>query len=166
MPGRKSKRGKWKKFLIPLLKWISALVPVCAFIYLLYYYKQFDFLKEKPVVVSKTEVLSGTDSLDTISSRSKEELLGKIKIQDNEWRSVGGIAIHNMTIVNGTNKALTNVEVEFKYLSETQAVVTSKIITIKASVPANKSSKVSGVSVGYVSQSVVGCDTRVVNAKF
>ena len=166
MPGRKSKRGKWKKILIPLLKWVSALVPVCAFIYLLYYYKQFDFLKEKPVVVSKTEVLGSTDSLSTISLRNKEELLNKIKIQDNEWRSVGGVAIHNMTIVNGTSKALSSVEVQFKYLSETQSVVTSKIVTIKTAAPANKSTKVSDVSVGYVSPNVVGCDTEVVSAKF
>jgi hypothetical protein len=166
MPGRKSKKRKWKKTAITALKWVSAILPVCAFIYILYYYKQFDFLKKKPLPVSKTEVISNSDSLDAISTNAREALIKNIVVQDNEWHSVGGVAIHSMTIVNGTNKKLSSVDVEFKYLSETQTVVTSKIVNIKASVPPGKSHKVSGVSVGYVNNSVVGCDTKVYNAKF
>jgi hypothetical protein len=164
MPGRRGKKAKFKKFFIPLLKWISAIVPVFAFIYILYYYKQFDFLKPKPVVKSKTEVISQADSLSAVSRENKEKLLGKIKILENEWHSVGGIAIHSLVIENTSPTTVKNIEVEFKYLSETQAVITSKIVTIKTPLPARKATKVSGVSVGYVNNSVVGCDTKVVNA--
>lgn len=164
MAGRRGKKAKFKKFFIPLLKWVSALVPVCAFIYILYYYKQFDFLKEKPVVQSKTEVISQADSLNAVSSQSKDKLIGKIKILENEWHSVGGIAIHSMVIENNSPTTIKNIEVEFKYLSDTQAVITSKIVTIKTPLPSKRATKVSGISVGYVNNSVVGCDTKVVNA--
>ncbi|WP_026631659.1 hypothetical protein [Dyadobacter alkalitolerans] len=164
MAGRRGKKAKFKKFFIPLLKWVSAIVPVCAFIYILYYYKQFDFLKEKPVVKSKTEVISQADSLNAAGSQNKEKLIGKIKILENEWHSVGGIAIHSMVIENNSPTAIKNIEVEFKYLSDTQAVITSKIVTIKTPLPSKKATKVSGISVGYVNNSVVGCDTKVVNA--
>ncbi|WP_439554810.1 hypothetical protein [Dyadobacter sp.] len=166
MPGRKSKKRKWKKAAIVVLKWVSAILPVCAFIYILYYYKQFDFLKEKKEAVSKTEVITNSDSAATFSMNAKEELLKKILIQNNEWHSVGGVAIHSMTIVNGTDKKLSSVDVEFKYLSETQSVVTSKIVNIKAAVAPGKSYKASGISAGYVNNSVVGCDTKVANARF
>jgi hypothetical protein len=53
MPSRRGKKSKFKKVLIPVLKWISAIIPVCAFIYILYYYKQFDFLKKRDVVKRK-----------------------------------------------------------------------------------------------------------------
>ena len=164
MPGRRGRKAKFKKFFIPLLKWISAIIPVIAFIYILYYYKQFDFLKEKPVVKSKTEVISQADSLSAVSRENKEKLIGKIKILENEWHSVGGIAIHSMVIENNSAMTIKNIEVEFKYLSETQSVLTSKIVTIKTPLPAKKATKVSGISVGYVNNSVVGCDTKVVNA--
>ncbi|NIJ54846.1 hypothetical protein [Dyadobacter arcticus] len=166
MAGRRGKKAKVKKVFILLLKWISAIVPVCAFIYILYYYKQFDFLKAKPVITSKTEVISQPDSSSLISIEAKDRVLKKIKILENEWHAVGGIAIHSMNIENTAAKRLTSVEVEFKYLSDTQAVLTSKIVTIKTSIAPGKSEKVSGVSVGYVSGSAVGCDTRVVNARF
>jgi len=164
MAGRRGKKAKFKKFFISLLKWVSAIVPVCAFIYILYYYKQFDFLKEKPVVQSKTEVISQADSLSSVSSQNKDKLIGKIKILENEWHSVGGIAIHSMVIENNSPTTVKNIEVEFKYLSDTQAVITSKIVTIKTPLPSKKATKVSGISVGYVNNSVVGCDTKVVNA--
>ena len=165
MAGRRGKKAKFKKIFILLLKWISAVVPICAFIYILYYYKQFDFLKEKPAIQSKTEVLSSVDS--TGANAGVDEKLGsQVKILENEWHAVGGIAIHSLLIENNAKKAINSVEVEFKYLSDTQAILTSKIITIKNALPPGKSTKVSGVSVGYVNNSVVGCDTRVVSAKY
>jgi hypothetical protein len=166
MAGRRGKKAKFKKNLILLLKWISAIVPVGAFIYLLYYYKQFDFLKAKPVVTSRTEVVIQKDSSNAIPFEEKEKLLRQIKILENEWHPVGGIAIHSMTIENNASKPVTSIEVEFKYLSDTQAVLTSKIVNIKKTIAPGKSEKVAGVSVGYVSGSVVGCDTRVVDVKF
>ncbi|TLV03639.1 hypothetical protein [Dyadobacter luticola] len=166
MAGRRGKKAKFKKVFISILKWVSAIVPVGAFIYILYYYKQLDFLKPEPVVISKTEVVAQKDSLNDVSSEERARLIQKIRILENEWHPVGGIAIHSMTIENNAAKPLTSIEVEFKYLSDTQAVLTSKIITIKTSVAPGKSSKVSGVSVGYVSGSAVGCDTKIINAKF
>jgi hypothetical protein len=161
MSGKRGKKTKIKKFLIPLLKWISAIVPVCAFIYILYYYKQFDFLKAKEVVKSQTTVLTQADSAAVTSS--KDQVAKKIKILENEWHSVGGIAIHSMVIENASDTPIKSAEVEFKYLNDLQAVVTSKIITIRTPVAAHKSAKVSGLSVGYVNNSVVGCDTHVMN---
>jgi hypothetical protein len=163
MAGRRGKKAKFKKILIPFLKWLSAIVPVCAFIYILYYYKQFDFLKSKPVVESKTEIISTADSTSSLFNDGKKLLISKIKVRENEWHSVGGIAIHSMVIENNSDKLVKNVEVEFKYLSETQSVLTSKIVTIRTPLPAKKSTKVSGVSVGYVNNSVVGCDIKIVN---
>ncbi|WAC12838.1 hypothetical protein [Dyadobacter pollutisoli] len=164
MAGRRGKKAKFKKILIPLLKWISAIVPVCAFIYILYYYKQFDFLKPEAVVQSKTEIIGGADSSSAIPGNDKSTLLGKVKILENEWHSVGGIAIHSLVIENMSDKTIKNLEVEFKYLSDTQSILTSKIITLKTPLPPKKSTKVSGVSVGYVNNAVVGCDIKVVNA--
>jgi hypothetical protein len=166
MAGRRGKKkAKFKKIFILLLKWISAIVPICAFIYILYYYKQFDFLKEKPVIKSNTEVIGSADSTGTARSATDEKLISQIKILENEWHAVGGIAIHSLLIENNSKKTINSVEVEFKYLSDTQAVLTSKIITIKNALPPGKSTKISGVSVGYVNNSVVGCDTRVVDAR-
>lgn len=164
MAGRRAKKAKYKKFFITTLKWVSAIVPVCAFIYILYYYKQFDFLKEKPVVQSKTEVVSQADSLSNVSAQNKEKLISKIKILKNEWHSVGGVAIHSMMIENSSSSTVKNVEIEFKYFSDTQAIITSKTVIIKTPLPPKKTTKVTGVSVGYVNNSVVGCDTKVVNA--
>jgi hypothetical protein len=164
MAGRRGKKAKFKKILIPLLKWISAIVPVCAFIYILYYYKQFDFLKPETVVRSKTEIIGGADSSSTAPGNDKAAILSKVKILENEWHSVGGIAIHSLVIENSSDKTIKNLEIEFKYLSETQSVLTSKIITLKTPLPPKKSTKVPGVSVGYVNNAVVGCDIKVVNA--
>ncbi|QRR03912.1 hypothetical protein [Dyadobacter sandarakinus] len=164
MAGKRGKRFNFKKFLIPLLKWISALVPVAGFIYVLYYYKQFDFLlKEKPVVVTRTEEIGSSDSLLLVTS-GKERLLREIRIMENEWHTVGGIAIHSLTLENSTNLTIKETEIEFKYLSNTQSVVTSKIVTIRTPLPPKKSTKISGISVGYVNNVVVGCDVKVVNA--
>jgi hypothetical protein len=163
MAGRRGKKSKFKKYLVPVLKWLSAIIPVCGFIYILYYYKQLDFLKKKPVTTSNTEVVNPSDSLVAIADYNKEKLLSSVKILENEWHSVGGIAIHSMTIENASSSEIKNVEVEFKYLSATQSVVTSKVVTIKTAMPPNKSTKVSGISVGYVNNSVVGCDIKVVN---
>ena len=165
MAGRRGKKAKFKKIFILLLKWVSAIVPICAFIYILYYYKQFDFLKEKPVIKSKTEVLGSVDSTGISNTAAEEKLRSQVKILENEWHAVGGIAIHSLLIENSSKKAINSVEIEFKYLSDTQSILTSKIITIKNPLPPGKSTKVSGVSVGYVNNSVVGCDTRVVNAR-
>lgn len=165
MAGRRGKKSKFKKIFIPLLKWVSAIVPVIAFIYILYYYKQFDFLKKDDKAKSKTHIATQVDSLNTDPTGDKERLIGSIKILKNEWHSVGGIAIHSLVIENNSPKVVKNVEVEFVYLSETQSVVTSKIVTIKTPLPPKKATKVSGVSVGYVNNSVVGCDTKIVNAK-
>ena len=166
MAARRSRRARFRKKFITVLKWVSAIAPVIAFIYILYYYKQFDFLTDEPQVVTKTEVVDPSDSLVTLFSFPKGTVTGKIKVLQNEWHSVGGVAIHNLTIENGSDKTTKSVEVEFKYLSDTQAVVTSKIITIKAAIPAGKSNKVSGVSVGYVNNSIVGCETEVLNVKY
>jgi hypothetical protein len=164
MAGRRGKKAKFKKILIPLLKWISAIVPVCAFIYILYYYKQFDFLKPKAVVQSQTKIIGEADSSVSFVSSEKEAILKKVKVLENEWHSVGGIAIHSLVIENSSDKLIKNLEVEFKYLSDTQSILTSKIITLKTPLPAKKSTKISGVSVGYVNNAVVGCDIKVVNA--
>ncbi|SDE51778.1 hypothetical protein SAMN04487996_105261 [Dyadobacter soli] len=164
MPSRRGKKNKFKKVLIPVVKWASAIIPVCAFIYILYYYKQFDFLKKRDEVKSQTEVLSSGDSLQEGIGRS-EALAAKIHITNNEWHQVGGLAIHNMVIENASATTVKNVEVEFKYLNDVQAVVTSKVITIKTPLPAKKSTKISGLSVGYVNNSVVGCDVKVLSVK-
>lgn len=147
------------------MKWVSAIVPVCAFIYILYYYKQFDFLKSPENVKSETKVLSDSGSVEAATGQTVSEIVSKIKITKNEWHSVGGIAIHNMVIENGSPATVKSSEVEFKYLNEVQAVVTSKIITIKTPLPAGKSTKISGLSVGYVNNSVVGCDVKVLSAR-
>jgi hypothetical protein len=166
MAGRRSKKAKVRKFLIQSIKWISAIIPVCAFIYILYYYKQFDFLKSKPEVVSKTEIVSQGDSLGIDSVSIEGSVRSKIKILKNEWHSVGGIAIHTLMIENASDKLVKGTEIEFKYLSDTQAILTSKIVTIKTPLPAGKSTQVPGVSVGYVNNSVVGCDTRIVRVRY
>ncbi len=165
MPSRRGKKSKFKKVLIPVLKWVSAIIPVCAFIYILYYYKQFDFLKRQEVVKTETKVLSSGDSLQAGLGRSDEELAAKIHITTNEWHPVGGLAIHNMEIENTSASPVKSVEVEFKYLNDVQAVLTSKIVTIKTPLPARKTTKVSGLSVGYVNNAVVGCDVKVLSAK-
>lgn len=165
MPSKRGKKSKFKKVLIPVLKWASAIIPVCAFIYILYYYKQFDFLKEKKVVKTETKVLSSEDSLQAGVGRASAELAAKIHIVTNEWHPVGGLAIHNMVIENTLASPVKSLEVEFKYLNDVQAVVTSKIITIKTPLPARKSTKVSGLSVGYVNNSVVGCDVKVLSVR-
>lgn len=161
MPSKRGKKSKFKKVLIPVLKWTSAIIPVLGFIYILYYYKQFDFLKERPAVHSETKV----DSLPAQPGQSRDALVSKIRVAKNEWHSVGGIAIHNMVIENTSASAVKSIEVEFKYLNEVQDVVVSKVITIKTPLPANKSTNVSGLSVGYVNNSVVGCDVKVLNAR-
>lgn len=163
MPSRRGKKSKFKKVLIPVLKWASAIIPVCAFIYILYYYKQLDFLKPKEPVKTETKVLN-SDSLQAGMGRS-EELAAKIHVTSNEWHQVGGLAIHNMVIENASDSPVKGVEVEFKYLNDVQAVVTSKIITIKKPIPANKSTKISDLSVGYVNNAVVGCDVKVLSAR-
>ena len=164
MPRKRGKKSKFKKILIPVLKWISAIVPVCAFIYVLYYYKQFDFLKKKEQVKTETKVLSSGDSLQASTGQS-EALAAQIHITDNEWHPVGGLAIHSMMIENASASPVKSLEVEFKYLNDVQTVVTSKIITIKTPLPAKKSTKVSDLSVGYVNNSVVGCDVKVLRVK-
>ena len=161
MPSKRGKKSKFKKVLIPVLKWASANIPVFGFFYILYYYKQFDFLKEKQVVTSETKV----DSLPTQASQSNNAVVSKIRIVKNEWHSVGGIAIHNMVIENTSASLVKSVEVEFKYLNEMQGVAGSKIITIKTPLPPNKSTDIPGLSVGYVNNSVVGCDVKVLNAR-
>ncbi|MGG7663360.1 hypothetical protein [Dyadobacter sp. BHUBP1] len=164
MPSKRGKKSKFKKVLIPVLKWASAIIPVCAFIYILYYYKQFDFLKPKERVKTETKVLASGDSLQAGIGGS-EKLAAQIHVINNEWHQVGGLAIHNMVIENTSASPVKSVEVEFKYLNDVQAVVTSKVITIKTPVPAKKSAKVSGLSVGYVNNSVVGCDVKVLSAR-
>lgn len=164
MPSRRGKKSKFKKVLIPVLKWTSAIVPVCAFVYVLYYYKQFDFLKRPEQVKTETKVLSPSDSSQAGMAQS-EALAAKIHITENEWHPVGGLAIHNMMVENTSESPVKSLEVEFKYLNDVQAVVTSKIITIKTPLPAKKSTKVSELSVGYVNNSVVGCDVKVLSAK-
>jgi len=164
MPSKRGKKSKFKKVLIPVLKWASAIIPVCAFIYILYYYKQLDFLKTKEPVKTETKVLSSADSLHLVEGRS-EELATQIHVTSNEWHQVGGLAIHNMVIENASATSLKSVEVEFKYLNDVQAVVTSKIITIKKTIPAKKSTKISDLSVGYVNNAVVGCDVKVLSVR-
>lgn len=165
MPSRKGKKSKFKKVLIPVLKWASAIIPVCAFIYILYYYKQFDFLKSREVVKTETKVLTPADSLQAGVGHAAEELAAKIHITNNEWHQVGGLAIHNMVIENTSASPVKSVEVEFKYLNDVQAVVTSKVVTVKTAIGARKSAKVSGLSVGYVNNSVVGCDVKVLSVR-
>lgn len=164
MPSKRGKKNKFKKILIPVLKWASAIIPVCAFIYILYYYKQLDFLKPKEPVKTETKVLSSGDSLQASVGRS-EELAAKIHVTNNEWHQVGGLAIHNLVIENTSASRVKSLEVQFNYLNDVQAVVTSKIITIKTPIPAKKSTKVSGLSVGYVNNAVVGCNVKVLSAR-
>ncbi|MCF0070909.1 hypothetical protein LZD49_10535 [Dyadobacter sp. CY261] len=165
MPSRKGKRSKFKKVLIPVLKWASAIIPVCAFIYILYYYKQFDFVKAREEVKSDTKVLSEADSAGYVAGQSPDDIVRKIHVSKNEWHSVGGIAIHNLVIENTSAVTTKTAEIEFKYLNDMQAVVTSKIITIKTPLPAGKSTQISGLSAGYVNNSVVGCDVKVLSAR-
>lgn len=165
MPSRRGKKSKFRKVLIPVLKWASAIIPVCAFVYILYYYKQFDFLKSKEVVKTETKVLSSPDSLQAGVGRPGEKLVSKIRIVTNEWHAVSGLAIHNMVIENTTGKPVKSVEVEFKYLNDVQAVVTSKIVTIRTPLPNGKSTQISGLSVGYVNNAVVGCDVKVLSVR-
>ncbi|WP_353720941.1 hypothetical protein [Dyadobacter sp. 676] len=159
---RRSKKSRFKKVLIPVLKWAAAIVPVCVFIYILYYYKQLDFLHARKDLRSQTEVLTTADSLP---GRPADELAAKIHVVKNEWHPVGGIAVHNMVIENTSANPVKTTEVEFKYLNDVQAVVASKIVTIKTSLPAGKSTKISGLSVGYVNNSVVGCDVKVLSVR-
>ncbi len=165
MPSKRGKKSKFKKVLIPILKWTSAIIPVCAFIYILYYYKQFDFLKAREEVKTETKVLSSEDSLNTGVGRAGQDLAAKIHVITNEWHPVGGLAIHNMVLENTSAFPVKSVEVEFKYLNDLQAVVTSKIVTIKTPLPARKSTKITDLSVGYVNNAVVGCDAKVLSAR-
>jgi hypothetical protein len=165
MSKRRGKKSKFKKVLIPVLKWASAIVPVCIFIYILYYYKQFDFLKANAEVKSETHVLSASDSLQALAGKSRDEFVRKIHVVKNDWHSVGGIAIHNMVIENTSDSQVKSTEVEFKYLNDVQAVVASKIVTIRTALPPHKSTKISGLSVGYVNNSVVGCDVKVLGIR-
>ncbi|SEJ47854.1 hypothetical protein SAMN05216327_11149 [Dyadobacter sp. SG02] len=164
MPSKRGRKSKFKKVLIPALKWASAIIPVCAFIYILYYYKQLDFLKRKEPVKTETKVLNSGDSLQISMGRS-EELAAQILVTSNEWHQVGGLAIHNMVIENTSATTVKSVEVEFKYLNDVQAVVTSKVVTIKKPIPAKKSTKISDLSVGYVNNAVVGCNVKVLSAR-
>ncbi|GGM85450.1 hypothetical protein GCM10010967_16870 [Dyadobacter beijingensis] len=164
MPGRKSKKSKFKKTFIPVLKWASAIIPVGIFIYILYYYNQFDFLKAR-IEQARSPIVTTVDSLPAGTQQMQEATLGKIRVAKNEWHPVGGIAVHNMLIENASATPVKSAEVEFKYLNDVQAVVTSKIVTVKTPLPAGKSTKISGLSVGYVNGSVVGCDVKVLSVK-
>ena len=166
MPSRKRKSSKLKKVAIEWLKWISAIVPVVAFVYILYYYKQLDFLNKDEKVKSVTTVLDTQDSIRIARETEKSKIESEIKIIKNEWHPVGGIAIPNMVIENKSGRAAKSIEVEFKYLSDTQEALTTKVITIKKDLPAGKSTDISDVNVGFVSNGAVGCDTRVVSGKF
>lgn len=166
MPSRKRKSAKFKKVAIEWLKWISAIVPICAFFYILYYYKQLDFLQKDKAVESVTTVLDQKDSLSLADATLKSKVQDELKIIENEWHSVGGIAIHNLLIENKANKPAKSIEVEFKYLSDTQEALTTKVITIKKDLPAGKSTRITDVSVGFVNNGAVGCDTKVLSAKF
>jgi hypothetical protein len=166
MPSRKRKSAKFKKVAIEWLKWISAIVPICAFIYILYYYNQLDFLKKDKEPKSVTTVMDQKDSINVAEALLKSKVDQEFKIIENEWHSVGGIAIHNMLIENKANRSAKSVEVEFKYLSETQEALTTKVITIKRELPAGKSTRITDVSVGFVNNGAVGCDTKVIGAKF
>ncbi|MGV3600117.1 MAG: hypothetical protein ACO1N1_02880 [Dyadobacter fermentans] len=165
MPSKRNKKSKFKKVLIPVLKWASAIIPVGIFIYILYYYKQFDFLEKENAVKSETKVLTAGDSLNAGAGSSGESLAAKIRVAKNEWHTVGGIAIHTMLLENNSPVTVKSAEVEFNYLNEVQSVVVSKIITIKTPLPARKTTKISGLSVGYVNNSVVGCDVKVLTAR-
>jgi len=165
MPSRKRKSAKLKKVAIEWLKWISAIVPVFAFIYILYYYKQLDFLKKDKEVHSVTTVLNQKDSTKLAEANQRNQINDQIKIIENEWHLVGGIAIHNMLIENKSGRAIKNIEVEFKYMSDTQEALTTKVITIKKDLPSGKSTKVTDVSVGFVNNAAVGCDTKVLSVK-
>lgn len=166
MPSRRGKKSKFKKVLIPVLKWASAIVPICAFIYVLYYYKQFDFLKNKADVKTETQVLTPPDSIPGGVGKTKEELASSVRVVKNEWHPVGGIAIHNMVLENKSGAVVKSAEVEFKYLNEVQSVIASKVITIKTPLPPNQATKISGLSVGYVNNAVVGCDVKVLSIRF
>lgn len=115
---------------------------------------------------SVTTVLDSKDSLNATQARLKEKVNEEFKITDNEWHSVGGIAIHNFSVENKTGLPAKSIEVEFKYLSDTQEAVTTKVITIKKDLPAGKTTKITDQSVGFVNNGAVGCDLRVISAKF
>jgi hypothetical protein len=166
MPSRKRKSAKFKKVAVEWLKWISAIVPICVFFYILYYYKQLDFLKKDKKVESVTTVLEQKDSINLAKAILKNKIEDEIKITQNEWHSVGGIAIHNILIENKTNQHVKTLEVEFKYLSDTQEALTTKVITVKKDLPPGKSTRVTDVSVGFVNKGAVGCDTKVLGATF
>ena len=157
------KKSKVKKVLINVLKWFSAIAPIVIFIYILYYYGQLDFLKEKKEERIKTVVLA--EEAGRLEGKGvKPEVLKEIGLVNNEWHTVGGLAIHNITIENKSNQTLSGVELEFKYLSDTQAVLTSKIISVKSDIPPHGSAKLPEMSVGYVNRAVVGCDIKVIKA--
>jgi hypothetical protein len=166
MSSRKRKSSKFKKIAIECLKWISAIVPVLAFVYILYYYKQLDFFKKDQEVKSVTTVMDSKDSSRLEEATLKNKVNDDIKIVENEWHLVGGIAIHNMVVENKSGKSAKSFEAEFKYLSDTQDALTTKVITIKQSLPAGKSTKISDLSVGFVNNGAVGCDIKVRTAKF
>ncbi|WP_254561347.1 hypothetical protein [Dyadobacter diqingensis] len=166
MPSRKRKSSKFKKVAIEWLKWTSAIVPILAFIYILYYYKQLDFLKKNEEVKSVTTVLDAKDSAKLAEVIQKNKINDNIKIVENEWHLVGGIAIHNMLVENKSTQSAKSFEAEFKYLSDTQEALTTKVITIKRDLPAGKSTKITDLSVGFVNNGAVGCDTKVITAKF
>lgn len=157
------RNARLKKKIITAVKWLSAILPVVTFVYILYYYHQFDFLFKQDGKVVKTVVLNEAGSGGP-SQNVATEVVKQVKVASNEWHSVGGIAVHDVTIENNSDQALTGVEIEFKYLSETQSVLTTKVITIKSALPAKKVTKVPEVSVGYVNRSVTGCDTRIIRA--
>ena len=166
MPSRKRKNSKLKKVAIEWLKWISAIVPVLAFIFILYHYNQLDFLKKDKQVGSVTTVLDEKDSAKLAQVIEKPKFQEDFKIVENEWHLVGGIAIHNLEIENKTKRAAKSVDIEFRYLSDTQEALTTKTITIKKDLPPGKSTKITNVSVGFVNNAAVGCDPKVLVAKF
>jgi hypothetical protein len=166
MPSRKRKNTKLKKAAIEWLKWISAIVPICGFFYILYYYKQLDFFKKDRDIKSVTTVIDQKDSVNLAKANLKSKVQEEIKISQNEWHSVGGVAIHNLLIENKADQHAKNIEVEFKYLSDMQEALTTKVITITKDLPPGKSTRITDVSVGFVNKGAVGCDTKVIGATF
>lgn len=157
------KKSKVKKVIINLLKWFSAIAPIVIFIYILYYYGKLDFLTKKEEKTAKTIVLA--DEGGRLEGKGvKPEVLSQIRLVNNEWHTVGGLAIHNITIENKSNESLSGVELEFKYLSDTQTVLTSKVISVKSAIAPHTEAKLPEVSVGYVNRAVVGCDVNIVKA--
>ena len=160
----KKEKSKVKKRILLIVKWIFAIFP---FIVLMYVVNRFNNSENEIPInnqsKTKTEVQDLSDSLK-VELRDGTKLR-KIKVIKNEWRPVGGVIFHNITIQNNLNIDLKGVSLKFQYLSDDKKIIASKILKIKEDISSGDSLVKEDLQVGYVNRSISSCTITVIGAE-